>query len=397
MGQKLRPDDRSKRPTWPATLRKDHSGVTPNCITNRSRTRHRGRTNADRGAASSTYGLFSMELLSAPVPDEFRSLRRFALDDALLLFDRSTGLNVLCDGPEYVGLRQKCPRVVQFGITNRCNMNCEFCSRDLASESRWTSDSAFLLLRDLADRGVLEVAFGGGEPLVFPGFLDLVRRLHCETPLAVNVTTNGLKLTRAVLETLAPRVGQLRLSLYEENDWRTRVALLAGSQLRFGVNYLVTPERLADLELVVFEMVDLGCRDILLLSYNGEDPGLHLGPTEVAHLDRSVATLSAALSTRARICLDVCWGSRLTSAPKLFDNDDCGAGREFMVVTSDHRVSPCSFHDDSERITTADDALRAWERMASDRAPSVTPGCARASDFGLPVATSVPVLMGGRS
>jgi hypothetical protein len=48
----------------------------------------------------------------------------------LLLFDRESGTNVLCDGPETAHLRQRAPRVVQFGITNACNLACSFCSRD---------------------------------------------------------------------------------------------------------------------------------------------------------------------------------------------------------------------------------------------------------------------------
>jgi organic radical activating enzyme len=122
----------------------------------------------------------------------------------LLLFDRETGRNVLCDGPEFTGLRQRCARVVQFGITNRCNLACEFSSRDLTMASSWTAPSAFAFLSDLAERGVLEAAFGGGEPFVFPGFVELVERLHAETPLGVNITTNGLKLRPAVLDACAP-------------------------------------------------------------------------------------------------------------------------------------------------------------------------------------------------
>ena len=336
-----------------------------------------------------------MELLDAPAPDAFSALRRFALDDAVLLFDRLTGLNVLCDGPEFVGLRQVCPRVVQFGITNRCNLACEFCSRDLTAESGWTAESAFSFLRDLADRGVLEVAFGGGEPFVFPGFVDLVLRLHAETPLAVNITTNGLRLRPDVLARIASSVGQLRLSMYDDNDWRTRVAELANSDVRFGVNYLVTPRRLPELEMVVLELVDLGCTDILLLSYNGADAGLHLGTDDLGHLDEAVDLLASALAGRARICLDVCWGSRLERAPRLFDDGDCGAGREFIVVTSDRHVMPCSFHDLSIPIETVDDVIAVWEGTARARPPSTLPGCARVPGFGIDMDRSIPVSIGG--
>lgn len=119
------------------------------------------------------------------VPRPLQRLRRFALDGALLLFGKHTGLTAVCDGPETAHLRMRVPRVVQFGITNACNLACMFCSRDLEARSSWTADSAFELLRDLDAAGVLEVAFGGGEPLVFKGFVELVRRLASETGLAL--------------------------------------------------------------------------------------------------------------------------------------------------------------------------------------------------------------------
>jgi MoaA/NifB/PqqE/SkfB family radical SAM enzyme len=319
-----------------------------------------------------------------------------ARDDALLLFDRETGLNVLCDGPEYLGLRQRCPRVVQFGLTNRCNLTCHFCSRDVAAPSEWTAASALDFLRDLADWGVLEVAFGGGEPLVFPGFADLVDRLHAETPLAVHLTTNGLRLGPAMLARLAGKVGQVRLSLYDDNNWRQRVRLLATSAVRFGVNYLVTPDRLLDVALVVLELVDLGCLDVLLLSYNGHDPTLHLRPEEVDRLDETVAHLAGALAGRARICVDVCWGSRLVRAPRLFEDGDCGAGRDFLVVTSDRRVMPCSFHQGARRIRSVGDLQRIWAETADSQAAAAMPGCARTADFGLSALGPVPVAFGAR-
>src|SRR6185369_15616796 len=99
------------------------------------------------------------------VPPQLAHMRRFPLDGALLLFDRDTGLTALCDGPETAHLRQRAPRVVQLGITNACNLACAFCCRELEAASEWTVESAFTLLAGLDRAGVLEVAFGGGEPL----------------------------------------------------------------------------------------------------------------------------------------------------------------------------------------------------------------------------------------
>lgn len=314
---------------------------------------------------------------------------------AMLLFDRDTGTNVLFDGPETAALRPIAPRVVQFGITNQCNLACTFCSRDATATSAWTADSVFEMLAELADAGVLEVAFGGGEPWTFRGFAALVRRLHAETPLAVNLTTNGLALTSARLAEIAGCYGQIRISLYDDNDWRARVATCAASAARFGVNYLITPARLPDLETTVLELVALGCTDVLLLSYNGRDTELHLSPEDVNDLATRVRLLGAAVHG-VRIALDVCWGERLEAVPRLFAKPDCGAGSEFLVVTSDQRVMPCSFHHVAFPARTAAEVLAIWrDRQALLATPAQLPGCARAEGFGLGRATQLVSL--GRS
>jgi MoaA/NifB/PqqE/SkfB family radical SAM enzyme len=321
---------------------------------------------------------------SVPVPAPFARLRRFPLDGALLLFDRDSGTNVRCEGPETAHLRQRAPRAVQFGITNRCNLACTFCSRDLEARSDWTADSAFTVLAGLAAAGVLEVAFGGGEPWAFPRFEELVCRLHGETPLAVSFTTNGLALTPRRLEAVRGRYGQCRVSLYDDNDWRRTVARLADAGARFGVNYLVTPERLPSLETVVLELLTRGCRDVLLLSYNGADRALHLSPEQARGLARRVALLGRALTGRCHLKLDVCWGERMEGVPRLFDRADCGAGREFLVLTSDRKVMPCSFHHVAFPAASAEEVMAVWRgRREALASASRLPGCARTPGYGL--------------
>ena len=310
-------------------------------------------------------------------------MRPFPLDGALLLFDRDTGWNVLCDGDETAGYAMQAPRAVQFAITNRCNLACTFCSRDVQVDSAWTADSAFAMLAGLAAAGVLEVAFGGGEPWAFPGFGALVRRLYDETPLAVSLTTNGLLLTPERLAGIAGRYGQIRLSLYDDNDWRARVTQLAQAGARFGANWLVTPPRLPELEATVLDLAGRGCRDVLLLSYNGADRALHLSPGQSADLAARVARLARALP-RVSLKLDVCWGERMEPVPRLMDRADCGAGREFVVLTSDRQLAPCSFHHLRIPVADAADVMEAWRARRPELSSAARdPGCARAPGYGL--------------
>lgn len=312
------------------------------------------------------------------VPASLRDMRRYALDGALMLFDRTSGLVAVCDGPETAHLRMRAPRVVQFAITNACNLACTFCSRDVDARSRWSGDDAFELLRDLSRAGTLEVAFGGGEPLAFKGFAQLVQRLHEETELAVSLTTNGTLLDDAMAANLAPYVGQVRLSVYDDVEHRSILRRLVENRIRFGINWLVTPERADALEDVALELFELGCRDLLVLSYTGPDSAMHLPASSARKLASRLRALEKALAGRMTLKLDVCWGERMEAVPQLFGPTACPAGREFVVITSDRMVSPCSFHHLAFPVGSARDVLDVWNReRAALSSPAETMGCAR--------------------
>jgi hypothetical protein len=309
---------------------------------------------------------------SRPFPD--RTWRAHALDGALLWFHPGTGLHVRVDAPATRAVRRASPRVVMFGITNHCNLSCGFCSRDIHAGSEWTPDSAYTMLNALARAGVLEVAFGGGEPLAFPGFDDLIARLGESTSLALNFTTNGALLTEERVRRLVPWVGEIRLSIYDDNPWEDVVARLVAAEARFGANVLVTPARLGALPALLHRLASLACRDVALLSYVGPDASLHLTAADHVRLRAIVA------DSPMRVRISVCFGDRLAPLPRLFDGvgGDCGAGLDFVVLTSDRRLKACSFAGAGISVEAADDVLRVWRERQQDLSrPIEVGGCAR--------------------
>lgn len=309
--------------------------------------------------------------------------RAFPLDGSLLRFDRTTGENQLWTGDQTAALRQRAPRVLQVAITNVCNKQCGFCYRPLDADSAWTFDD-LLALAKFADRwGVLELAFGGGEPTVFPGFAELVRAVWRDTGLCPSFTTNGSRLSPALLRELAGHYGQIQLSIYDDDDHGAVIDLLVAERARFGLNYLVTPARLATLEADVAAFAARGVRDILLLSYKGRDPALHLSRAQQARFDDGVARLYRVLGIDLKV--DVCWGERLHQTPRLFDDGDCGAGSLFLSITSDRRVLACSFADDGPRLTAPDQLPAIWAALRAARTAVAKPGCGRLPRAGLPI------------
>ncbi|HYI00003.1 radical SAM protein [Hyalangium sp.] len=304
-----------------------------------------------------------------PIPD----WRPHALDGALLWFHRKTGTNLRMDGPRTRHLRRRAPRLVLFGITNACNLACSFCSRDREARSEWTVDSAFEVLSGLARAGTLEVAFGGGEPLAFRGFDELVRRLASETPLAVHLTTNGTLLSEERLARLSPHLGEVRVSLYDDNDWEACIQRLDDAGQTFGANILATPDRVPVLSAQLRTLHQLGCRDAAVLRYVGNDPRLRLSAADEARLTAVLA--ESPLRTR----LSVCFGDTLVEVPRLFGGD-CGAGLDFVTLTSDRRLKACSFQGSGIPVASADEVLAAWSgRREVLSAPSPLQGCARAA------------------
>ncbi|MBP6849288.1 MAG: hypothetical protein KA201_36350, partial [Kofleriaceae bacterium] len=109
-------------------------------------------------------------------PDR-HAFRHHPLDGAALYFQPASGVHVRVATAATRGLRRAAPRVAMFGITNACNLACDFCSRDATRPSQWTVATAAAALHGLAAAGTLEVAYGGGEPFVFRCFAELVAEL----------------------------------------------------------------------------------------------------------------------------------------------------------------------------------------------------------------------------
>ncbi len=191
--------------------------------------------------------------------------------------------------------------------------------------------------------GVLEVAFGGGEPTLFPRWQDFICELYETTRLCLNFTTNGTLLTEDFLRGIAGRYGQIRVSLYEDNYWPETVALLTRCEARYGVNWLITPAELDGIEAKFMKLLALGVRDYLLLSYKGADSRMHFTAQDYQRFSDFVTAMHAKLGAAVQIKLDVCWGDSLPNVPRLFSHDDCGAGDEFLSITSDKHVKVCSF------------------------------------------------------
>jgi MoaA/NifB/PqqE/SkfB family radical SAM enzyme len=111
------------------------------------------------------------------------------------------------------------PVHIQFLPTNKCNLNCKFCS---CSERDKTQEIDFALAKKIIDKckqlGTKSVTItGGGEPLLYSNFSALIEYFQ-KKEIKIGLVSNGLLLHRTEPETLS-KITWCRISNSDERSF----------------------------------------------------------------------------------------------------------------------------------------------------------------------------------
>jgi pyrroloquinoline quinone biosynthesis protein E len=259
------------------------------------------------------------------------------------------------------------PETLHIELTRFCPFECPSCYLDKgAGESlSWTKLEAVLL--EAVHTGVLQVAFGGGEPSLFPQLEDAVG-LVGSYGLGVSITTGGFGVGLGRLARLrSVGLDHLQVSMpLEPSSHDSRIASSAWGALdaarrlglSTGTNVIVTRSVVERLSAHVAELAERGVQRINLLRPKPEalDTGWfqasRLRGEDWAALARELwkikttrphlkVTLDSAMSpVMASSC------GRLGARPAA----GCAAGRRFLVVDVSGRLKPCSHVGESEEM-----------------------------------------------
>lgn len=121
------------------------------------------------------------------------------------------------------------PATVQWYLTKRCNLTCTHCynydhdESPAARKGELTREESLALLDRLADSGVVQINFLGGEVLTVPWLVDLAARAH-EHGIGVGIATNGTLVTEAKAEAMrAASVGEVQISFDGTREAHDRI------------------------------------------------------------------------------------------------------------------------------------------------------------------------------
>jgi len=101
---------------------------------------------------------------------------------------------------------------LRISLTSRCNLSCIYCHAEGEKnpEAEMSTDEIIAIMQTAAKFGIRSIKFTGGEPLIRPDILQIVRAVP--KGIEASITTNGILLADMAADLKAAGTPQGKLS-----------------------------------------------------------------------------------------------------------------------------------------------------------------------------------------
>lgn len=263
-----------------------------------------------------------------------------------------------------------CWTAVTLLVTFRCNCRCVYCDFPRHAGSELSTESCLRLLQGLRRAGTVRLGFSGGEPLLRPDLPELLREAH-RLGFVVSLTTNGLLLPDGL--DLLRSVDYLLCTVEgrpETHDQikgpgahaRTVKALRLASahpRLRLGLICPVHQYNIAELEapLLLAESLEARIYYQPVQTREGWTGASIEGQTDTSERLAAFRQIEQWKRQGRAVGNSLRYLRLVTSRSERAGARTCSAGRHFVTILPDGRVTPCCmlpFDDDLPRLDPQD-------------------------------------------
>lgn len=255
------------------------------------------------------------------------------------------------------------PMMVSWELTNACNLNCVYCFNDSgrAFENELTKDEIYNILRSLWDTGVIRIEFTGGEPMMRPDFIDIIKEAH-KLDFIVSVASNGTFIsenTASVLKDTGVAHVQISLDgLRETHDYHKGlngafdlvvqgIKSLKEHDIRVLTRMTVTKKNIHEIEDVLKLSASLGVNEVGTMrvwsSGRALDGQLNLSANEIIGLNYEMQRLMELYKRKISVRYDHCGFFAREAFQPFRENNDriCQCARTTCVIKPNGIVTPC--------------------------------------------------------
>jgi len=292
--------------------------------------------------------------------------RKALTPEGLFLYERKTGLCIFTPKVRSKGWIK--PLYAQISVTEKCNQRCWWCYASSSPEKSCSLPLEELkeLMGFLDSWGVLGVAFGGGEPFMYPHLPEIAEWTWNNTGLDVSVTTNGTASSEEQISRLEGYVSEVRVSIRSVEACNTLLKFL-NRKFGVGVNLLLLKGNTWALEEIVEECLNRSVADFLVNDFRAFGRGAgqkHLKPgredfTALAQLIEK-HSWKAAFKTSGRLA------SKLKPYIHRFvPFQDERRGR-IIAITADRKVKPSSLSMEAYSYNNPEEIPKIYSRFIVD-------------------------------
>ncbi|MBI5549453.1 MAG: radical SAM protein [Deltaproteobacteria bacterium] len=293
------------------------------------------------------------------------------------------------------------PETLHFEVAGACPLDCPSCYLERGAAAALPWERLRQTLQEAIDMGVLQVAFGGGEPLGYEPLEEAVA-LAARHGLGVSITTSGLGADTAKLSRLrAAGLDHLQVSVPEQPSSRdARLgdapwAALAAARavgLSTGANVVAASPALTELPAIAAMALRGGARSFNLLRPKpvARDRQSWFERNRLRGEDwRRLAVAVARIRSKMpeiRLTLDSALSpiiGLLAPHHRPRPTAGCAAGRRFAAVDRNGRFKPCSHLQGAEEESSLAEYWKASPALAALRSleETIDPGCRECPDL----------------
>ena len=124
----------------------------------------------------------------------------------------------------------------KISLTDKCNLKCVYCMPDGVYENNLINDTLSFndykfIINGLSQVGIRKIRFTGGEPLLYPHLIELIKYTRIECNINdIAITTNGIGLDEMAYELKQSGLKTVNISLDSHKSYRYK-SITRGSNL----------------------------------------------------------------------------------------------------------------------------------------------------------------------
>jgi radical SAM protein with 4Fe4S-binding SPASM domain len=301
-------------------------------------------------------------VVSSQVVDLLRYLATYEL-----IWWREVPLELVPVGP---------PPIVFWEITAACNLRCLHCVVGAGTklDGELSTERCLELAQELAEAGVQNVTFSGGEPLIHPDFRLLAERVH-ELGLMVQVSTNGTLVTPEIARWLRRIGAEIQVSLdgstpeihdhmrpgrgaFDKTIAGIEALVAAGHDITIGT--VVSTMNLGDIPSIVELAEGLGAARFRLVPFVPKGRGydhmdIEISPFEMKQVTQYLHDLRGKTKIRiASLEFEDMLNDKLCQDPLNLNRGlGCSGAVAYATITPTGEVLPCHFFEGTRADSVA--------------------------------------------